>query len=54
MNRVGIDIGGTFTDLVAITEDGRVATHKVASTRTIMARASSTASNRCCPATLDR
>jgi N-methylhydantoinase A len=30
--RIGIDIGGTFTDLVAITEDGRVATHKVAST----------------------
>ena len=30
--RIGIDIGGTFTDLVAITEDGSVATHKVAST----------------------
>jgi N-methylhydantoinase A len=30
--RIGIDIGGTFTDLVAITDDGRVATHKVAST----------------------
>jgi N-methylhydantoinase A len=30
--RIGIDIGGTFTDLVAITEDGRVTTHKVAST----------------------
>ncbi len=30
--RIGIDIGGTFTDLVAITEDGNVATHKVAST----------------------
>jgi N-methylhydantoinase A len=30
--RIGIDIGGTFTDLVAITEDGRVATHKTAST----------------------
>ncbi len=29
--RIGIDIGGTFTDLVAITEDGRVTTHKVAS-----------------------
>jgi len=30
--RIGIDIGGTFTDLVAITEDGRVTTHKTAST----------------------
>ncbi len=30
--RIGIDIGGTFTDLVAITADGRVVTHKVAST----------------------
>ena len=31
-SRIGIDIGGTFTDLVAITEDGRVTTHKTAST----------------------
>jgi N-methylhydantoinase A len=30
--RIGIDIGGTFTDLVAVTDDGRVATHKTAST----------------------
>ena len=30
--RIGIDIGGTFTDLVAITSDGRVITHKIAST----------------------
>ena len=30
--RIGIDIGGTFTDLVAIAEDGRVLTHKTAST----------------------
>src|SRR3954467_3337086 len=30
--RIGIDIGGTFTDLVAVTADGRVLTHKVAST----------------------
>jgi N-methylhydantoinase A len=30
--RIGIDIGGTFTDLVAITADGSVATHKTAST----------------------
>jgi N-methylhydantoinase A len=30
--RIGIDIGGTFTDLVAITADGRVTTHKTAST----------------------
>jgi N-methylhydantoinase A len=30
--RVGIDIGGTFTDLVAISGDGTVTTHKTAST----------------------
>ncbi len=30
--RVGIDIGGTFTDLVAIAADGRVLTRKAAST----------------------
>jgi N-methylhydantoinase A len=30
--RIGIDIGGTFTDLVALTADGRVITHKIAST----------------------
>src|SRR4051794_18316048 len=30
--RIGIDIGGTFTDLVAIAPDGTVTTHKVAST----------------------
>src|SRR5262245_43535550 len=30
--RIGIDIGGTFTDLVAVTADGRVVTHKIAST----------------------
>jgi N-methylhydantoinase A len=30
--RVGIDIGGTFTDLVAISPEGRVSTHKIAST----------------------
>src|SRR5271157_2739916 len=30
--RIGIDIGGTFTDLVAISGDGRVVTRKVAST----------------------
>ncbi len=32
VQRIGIDIGGTFTDLVAITADGRVVTHKIAST----------------------
>lgn len=30
--RIGIDIGGTFTDLVAIADDGIVTTHKTAST----------------------
>ena len=30
--RIGIDIGGTFTDLVAITGDGQVITRKTAST----------------------
>jgi len=30
--RIGVDIGGTFTDLVAITQDGTVTTHKTAST----------------------
>ena len=30
--RIGIDIGGTFTDIVATTSDGRVITHKIAST----------------------
>ena len=30
--RIGIDIGGTFTDLVAIAADGRVLTRKAAST----------------------
>ena len=32
LQRIGVDIGGTFTDLVAITADGRVVTHKIAST----------------------
>ena len=32
IQRIGIDIGGTFTDLVAITTDGQVITHKIAST----------------------
>src|ERR1700749_4844800 len=30
--RIGIDIGGTFTDLVAISADGGFTTHKTAST----------------------
>ncbi len=30
--RIGIDIGGTFTDLVAIAEDGHITTRKAAST----------------------
>jgi len=30
--RVGIDIGGTFTDLVALADDGRLVRHKISST----------------------
>jgi N-methylhydantoinase A len=30
--RVGVDIGGTFTDLVALADDGRLVRHKVSST----------------------
>ncbi|HEY0418727.1 MAG TPA: hydantoinase/oxoprolinase N-terminal domain-containing protein, partial [Acetobacteraceae bacterium] len=30
--RIGVDIGGTFTDLVAIGPDGAIRTHKTAST----------------------
>jgi len=30
--RVGVDVGGTFTDLVAIAADGAIAVHKVATT----------------------
>ncbi|HEX3548863.1 MAG TPA: hydantoinase/oxoprolinase family protein [Candidatus Elarobacter sp.] len=30
--RVGVDIGGTFTDLVALADDGRMLRHKVSST----------------------
>jgi len=30
--RIGVDIGGTFTDLVAIAGDGTITTHKTAST----------------------
>ncbi len=30
--RIGVDIGGTFTDLVAISDDGKVRTYKTAST----------------------
>src|SRR5258707_6135127 len=32
MTRVGVDVGGTFTDLVAVTPDGRLEIRKVAST----------------------
>ena len=32
MYRIGIDVGGTFTDLVAVDEDGRVTIAKSAST----------------------
>src|SRR6184192_4604121 len=30
--RVGVDVGGTFTDLVALTPDGTIEVHKVATT----------------------
>ncbi|MDE0024353.1 MAG: hypothetical protein OXP69_08055, partial [Spirochaetaceae bacterium] len=40
MARIGIDIGGTFTDLIASGRDGKVlATHKLASTPDDPARA---------------
>ena len=32
MTRVGVDVGGTFTDLVAVRPDGSVEIRKVAST----------------------
>ena len=37
--RLGIDIGGTFTDIVALGEDGRVHTRKVSSSQDDYARA---------------
>src|SRR6056297_1649837 len=30
--RIGVDIGGTFTDVVALTSDGQMLTHKISST----------------------
>jgi N-methylhydantoinase A len=30
--RLGVDVGGTFTDLVLVTQDGRIASRKVLST----------------------
>ena len=32
MTRVGVDVGGTFTDLVAVAADGAIVVHKVATT----------------------
>jgi len=32
MTRVGVDVGGTFTDLVAVRPDGGIEIRKVAST----------------------
>ena len=46
--RIGIDTGGTFTDVVAVDEDtGRIATTKTPSTPPTRPRASSPASARC-------
>lgn len=41
--RVGVDIGGTFTDLVALSPDGRILTRKVPSTPDDYARGIATA-----------
>ena len=30
--RVGVDIGGTFTDIVFLSKDGKILTHKLSST----------------------
>ena len=37
--RLGVDVGGTFTDLVLVTQDGRVVTRKVLSTSSNYAEA---------------
>ena len=37
--RLGVDVGGTFTDLVFVTQDGRLVTRKVLSTSSNYAEA---------------
>src|SRR5690348_2228938 len=32
MKRLGVDVGGTFTDLICVDDDGAVSVHKVPST----------------------
>ena len=45
--RVGVDIGGTFTDIVFLGQDGTIHTKKVSSSIDNYARAISTVSARC-------
>ena len=47
--QIGIDIGGTFTDIVALDEKGRLSLTKVPSTPRIFSKASPPPSPGCCP-----
>ncbi len=47
--RVGVDIGGTFTDIVLLGSDGTIHTKKISSSVGDYARPSSRVSPRCSP-----